>query len=158
MNFIECYLGLGSNLNNPSFQIDQVIDHINNIPQVSILKISDKYKTAAVGYTNQPDFINAVVKISTSLTAHKLLDSTQAVEQAMGRVRTLRWGPRVIDIDILLYGDFMINTKSLQVPHAELRNRMFALEPLAEIAPDILLPPDNIPVKDLLNNFAVNSC
>lgn len=158
MNFIECYLGLGSNLNKPSFQIDCVIEHINNIPQVSILKISNKYKTTAVGYTDQPDFINAVVKISTSLTAHKLLENTQAIEQKMGRVRTLRWGPRIIDIDILLYGNCIINTKSLQVPHVELRNRLFVLEPLAEISPDILLPPDNISVKDLLNNVAVNSC
>jgi 2-amino-4-hydroxy-6-hydroxymethyldihydropteridine diphosphokinase len=110
---------------------------------IEVLKVSSTYETEPVGYTEQPDFKNAVVMVSTTLQPRELLEVVLGIEQKMGRVRTIRWGPRVIDIDILLYDDKEIDEEGLQIPHPRMMERRFVLEPLAEIAPELVLPDGN---------------
>lgn len=120
---------------------------------MSVVRVSSLYETAAVGVTDQPDFLNAVAEVETSLTAVDLLGALLNLENLLGRKRTIRWGPRVIDLDLLLYGDAQIALPELTVPHPRLRERAFVLVPLAEIAPDLALPGEQRTVTDLVNNF-----
>ena len=118
-------------------------------PAIELGRVSSLYETAPVGLTDQPDFLNAVAAVRTTLAPRDLLDRLLRVENRMGRVRNLRWGPRVIDLDLLLYGDAQVETLGLTVPHPRLRERAFVLVPLAEIAPDLRLPGDEAAVGDL---------
>lgn len=118
-------------------------------PALEVVRASSLYETAPVGRTDQPDFLNAVALLRTSLPPRDLLDALLHVENRMGRVRTLRWGPRVIDLDLLLYGDAQVETPGLTIPHPRLRERAFVLVPLAEIAPDLRLPGDGKRVLEL---------
>ena len=120
---------------------------------MKLIRVSSLYETAAVGVTDQPDFLNAAAEVRTSLPAAALLSAFLNLENLLGRVRTFRWGPRVIDLDLLLYGDEQIALPTLTVPHPRLRERAFVLVPLAEIAPDLTLPGDNQAVAELANNF-----
>ena len=105
-----------------------------------VVDVSSLYCTEPVGYQEQEDFINAVVSLETDLSAKELLNACHAIEDRLGRERTLRWGPRPIDLDILLYGDLMINEPDIVIPHPLMEARRFVLAPLAEIAPNVLHP------------------
>lgn len=127
------YIALGSNLENPREQVAKAIKEISKLSAVKLLKISSIYETPPLGPQNQPDFINQVICVEMTLTAFELLDELLAIENKMGRVRTVRWGPRIIDCDILLFGDEVINTERLVIPHPEMHHRDFVLKPLAEL-------------------------
>ena len=132
-----CYLGLGGNLGDRIKNLRSAIEAIKKISGVKILKISSFYETEAWGVKNQPDFLNACVKIFSELEPLKLLDELQKIEIELGRVRLEHWGARTVDIDILLIDDLKINSERLQVPHKFLFERDFVLIPLAEIFPQL---------------------
>jgi 2-amino-4-hydroxy-6-hydroxymethyldihydropteridine diphosphokinase len=134
------YLGLGSNLGDRKANLEQAIQKLAVHPKVKISKISSFHETVPVGYEAQPDFLNAVVEVETTLDPKQLLDLALSIETSMGRKRTIRWGPRVIDIDILLYDNEHIEEDGLSIPHPRMLERRFVVEPLAEVAPDLKLP------------------
>lgn len=139
------FLSLGSNLGDREASIRKALDLIARLPDTHMERVSSFYETEPVGYTEQPDFINAVALIETSLSPADLLHELLGVEKEMGRVRNMRWGPRVIDIDTLLYDHAAIDTAELTIPHPRMTERAFVLAPLAEIAPDIILPDGRTP-------------
>ena len=120
--------------------------------KVRVLKVSSFYETMPVGYTEQGMFINACAEIETSLTPAELLALCQETEHRLGRVRTIKWGPRTIDLDILLYGEMVIDTPELKIPHPLMHERDFVLKPLGEIAPDARHPVLGHTVKELLKS------
>jgi len=145
MNDIEtwtpAYIALGSNLNDPVAQIRQAIEHIKHIRSTRIIAQSSLYQTAPLGPQDQPDFVNAVIGVVTTLDAMSLLAELQAIEKKMGRVPPAqRWGARVIDLDILLHGESRNNSRELLLPHPEMHKRNFVMIPLAEIAPMLFIP------------------
>ena len=150
------YIGLGSNLSNPIEQVKKAIDEIANIGQSQIIASSSLYLSKPMGPKDQDDYINGVVAIKTSLSAIALLDALQTIENSAGRIRKEnRWGARILDLDILLFGDEIIDTPRLTIPHYGMREREFVLLPLAEIAPDLILPHGES-VKVLSQNIANN--
>ncbi|WP_230425647.1 2-amino-4-hydroxy-6-hydroxymethyldihydropteridine diphosphokinase [Spartinivicinus ruber] len=149
--YIRCYLGLGSNLSSPLQQLAAAVSAIKQMPSTKLASISPIYQSAPVGPEGQPDYLNAVVAIDTQFAALDLLDHTQAIEKEQGRVRDIRWGPRTLDIDILLYGDETINSERLIVPHYQLTVRNFVLLPLHDIAPTLVLP-TGTSIKDLASH------
>ncbi len=135
------YIALGSNLANPLHQVQSALNALAELPQTTLIATSSLYRTPPLGPQDQPDYLNAVVALDTDLSAENLLDHTQKIEQEHGRVRKdERWGPRTLDLDILLFGDEIINTERLTVPHYDMKNRQFILYPLAEIAPELRFP------------------
>ncbi|MCL2891474.1 2-amino-4-hydroxy-6-hydroxymethyldihydropteridine diphosphokinase [Brenneria tiliae] len=135
------YLALGSNLAQPLQQIHAALSALDNLPQTRLARCSSFYRSRPLGPQDQPDYLNAVAELATDLGAEQLLDHTQAIEREQGRVRkTQRWGPRTLDVDILLFGDEVIATPRLTVPHYDMKNREFMLYPLAEIAPELIFP------------------
>jgi 2-amino-4-hydroxy-6-hydroxymethyldihydropteridine diphosphokinase len=155
-NIQKAYVGLGSNLGNRQDNLRSALSRLAALPTITVTRVSSLYETAPVGVTNQPNFVNAVAALETALPAVDLLDILLHLENQLGRVRTFRWGPRVIDMDLLLYGDKQIDLPSLTVPHPRLRERAFVLVPLAEIAPELVLPGDTKPVKELAIYFCGN--
>jgi len=138
---VIAWIGLGSNLENPQQQLSQAVTALNGLNRCRVLAQSRLYRSSPMGPQDQPDFINAVVKMSTRLDAHKLLHALQEIEKSQGRLRGgEHWGPRTIDLDILLYGDELINSHDLTVPHPGLPYRAFVLYPLWELDPDIRIP------------------
>ncbi len=134
------FLGLGSNLGDPKANLCEAVERLSALPEIRLVRLSSLYLTAPVGYTDQPDFINAVAEIETDLSPTELQAFTKGIERDMGRTRNFRWGPRVIDIDLLLYDAVEISTPELTIPHPRMTERAFVVEPLAEIAPDLPLP------------------
>lgn len=126
-------IGIGSNLNEPQAQVTRAIERLASLGRV--LKVSSLYKTKAWGFTDQADFINAAALISVKLSPYELLNCLQQIEQEMGRTETFRWGPRIIDLDILAYEELSIREPRLTLPHPEMHSRPFVLIPLCEIAP-----------------------
>ena len=152
-----CYIGLGSNLSEPIKQIQQAIIEIEKMTHSQVTKVSSLYLSKPMGPQDQNDYINAVLALTTQLSAVELLDALQMIENNAGRVRKdNRWGARILDLDIILYGNDIIETQRLTVPHYGLKEREFVLQPLAEIAPNLLLP-DGESVKLLSQNIANNS-
>ncbi len=158
------YVSLGSNLDNPVEQLERAILQINVAKQIALQKKSSFYQSKpmvksmvkSMKSIDQPLFVNAVISIKTEFSALQLLHYLQQVENQQGRVRDAnRWGPRTIDCDILLYSDEMFNTEELTIPHYELKEREFVLYPLAEIAPDLVLPTGEN-VQNLLQNCPRN--
>lgn len=149
------YIGLGSNIGPSEKILCQALAQIHQLPQTKLTRISAFYRSKPVGPQDQPDFINAVACIKTDLSPNDLLLTLNQIEQQYGRKRTKRWGPRTIDLDILLYDQLMIQTEVLTIPHVELTNRTFVLCPLLEIAPDLTMP-DGLAIKDLLAKFGRN--
>jgi len=135
------YIAMGSNLSNPSQQLQLALDALSSLPRCRIEKTSSHYRSEALGPGEQPDYLNAVVKLQTSLAPAQLLDALQTIENNQGRVRNQHWGARTLDLDILLYGQDKIDTQRLQVPHPRMNQRNFVLYPLAEIASDKLILP-----------------
>jgi 2-amino-4-hydroxy-6-hydroxymethyldihydropteridine diphosphokinase len=132
------YIGVGSNVGDRKANCRKAFELLADAGRV--LSVSSLYHTEPVGYKEQEDFINAVVSIETDLSARELLDACHTIEGRLGRKRTLRWGPRTIDLDILLYGDQMMNQPHLVIPHPLMATRKFVLAPLAEIAPEVMHP------------------
>lgn len=144
------YIALGSNLNNPRRQLEQALEALSKLPKSRFRARSAWYQSRAVGPGEQPDYLNGVVLIETALEPLELLSHLQAIETAQGRIREERWGARTLDLDILLYGERVIDTEVLQVPHPRMAERNFVLYPLADISPDLLLP-NGIPLASLLS-------
>lgn len=143
------FVGLGSNLNSPLQQVLLALEALAQLPQCRLIDASSLYRSAPVGPAGQPDYINAVALIETELSPRELLARLQAIEEAHGRVRKERWGARTLDLDILLIDNLTIDQPGLRVPHRELPNRSFVLEPLQELWPEGQLP-DGRPFSHLL--------
>lgn len=144
----DAFIGLGSNLAEPSVQLAQAVVRLAALPETELIAQSPFYRSRPVGPQDQPDFVNGAVWLRTSLSPLALLDQLQAIEQAHGRERLEHWGPRTLDLDILLYGQQSIDCERLTVPHSELQNRDFVLQPLLDLAPDLALP-DGRSIADL---------
>lgn len=137
---IKVYVGLGSNLDDPQSQLKKAIIAMEMVPSTSVAKTSSFYRSKPVGPQDQPDYVNAVVELDTELSASVLLDYLQAIENDQGRERKVKWGARTLDLDILLFGDEIINDDRLHIPHVEMQNRGFVLLPLNEIFSDCIIP------------------
>jgi 2-amino-4-hydroxy-6-hydroxymethyldihydropteridine diphosphokinase len=138
---IRCYLGLGANLADPVAQLQRAIGYLAQIPHSRLVAVSSLYGSKPMGPQDQPDYVNAVAALDTTLSAEALLDALQQIEQEQGRQRKAeRWGPRTLDLDILLYGQQQISTERLTIPHYGMTTREFVLYPLHEIAPALRLP------------------
>ncbi|MEO3385744.1 2-amino-4-hydroxy-6-hydroxymethyldihydropteridine diphosphokinase [Mesorhizobium sp. CAU 1741] len=146
-NTVRAYLGLGGNIGDPARAMAASLRALDAANQVRVAESSSLYRTPPWGVSDQPDFLNAVAAIDTDLSARELLELCLETERALKRVRAERWGPRVIDMDILLFGTETIDEEGLQVPHPRMRERAFVLAPLAEIAPGLDL-----------NGSAVEAC
>jgi len=134
------YIGLGSNLETPAEQVIRAFGELHRIPQTWCIARSSLYVSAPLGPTDQPDYINAAAALVTGLDARSLLNHLQAIERAHGRERGERWGPRTLDLDLLIFGETIVNTRELVLPHPEICNRDFVLIPLHEIAPELRIP------------------
>lgn len=145
------YIGIGSNLHDPIAQLSKAILHVQGQPNCHLKAVSKYYLNKALGPITQPDCVNAVLQIETSLSPERLLDTLHTIEHLQGRVREMRWGPRIIDLDLLLYGDLQLQSDKLTVPHPGLTERYFVLVPLFEIAPDLILP-DGRPLTTLMDS------
>ncbi|MDQ0340668.1 2-amino-4-hydroxy-6-hydroxymethyldihydropteridine diphosphokinase [Caldalkalibacillus uzonensis] len=150
MSTLPFYLALGSNLGQRESYLQQALNHIADHPDMRLNQLSSIYETAPVGYVEQPAFLNMVVKGETSLPAQELLHFIQSIEKKLGRTRDVRWGPRTIDIDMLLYDHISLKTEHLELPHPRMTERAFVLVPLAEIAPNMVIPGTYQPVRHLL--------
>lgn len=137
---ITTYIGIGSNLEEPLQQVRRALHALEQLPHSRLDGVSRLYRSAPVGPAGQPDYVNAAARVVTELGPEQLLDQLQAIENSHGRVRTIRWGPRTLDLDILLYGSLTLDTPRLHVPHRELANRSFVLYPLADLDADLVLP------------------
>jgi 2-amino-4-hydroxy-6-hydroxymethyldihydropteridine diphosphokinase len=144
------YVALGSNLDNPANQLCKAVLALDGLPKCQLDKVSSVYRSAAVGPGTQPDYLNAVVLLYTELCAVDLLDTLQRVEQEQDRVRDVRWGPRTLDLDLLLYGDKTIESPRLAIPHPRMQERHFVLYPLHEISGEKLVFPDGTELAALL--------
>ncbi len=141
MQSVDAYISLGSNLQDPQAQVMRAISELDKIPNTKLLTHSSLYKSKPMGPSDQPNYVNAVANISTFLDAEELLDELQDIESQHQRDRgTERWGPRTLDLDIILYGTMQIKTDRLQVPHSGLAEREFVLIPLQEIQTDLIIP------------------
>ena len=135
------YIGIGSNLQGPVKQIENATDLLANIPRTRLVSVSSKYRSAPFGGVEQPDFVNAVAAVLTRLSPLELLAALQDIETRQGRERNdTRWGPRVLDLDLLVYSDQEIDEPGLTVPHPGIGERNFVLLPLGEIAPELVVP------------------
>jgi 2-amino-4-hydroxy-6-hydroxymethyldihydropteridine diphosphokinase len=131
------YVGIGSNLDDPRAHVMRAFDELDRLPHTRVVKKSSLYRSAPVGYANQPDFINAVAQLETGLPAERLLAEMQGVEASHGRQRSFPNAPRTLDLDLLLYGDLRLSGASLTIPHPRMHERAFVLKPLLEIAPHL---------------------
>ena len=137
---VTAYVALGSNLEQPAQQVTAALAALATLPHCHAVCASSLYATTPVGYADQPDFINAVARLDTTLDAFALLDALQALETRFGRVRSFRNAPRVLDLDLLLYGEHCQDHPTLTLPHPRMHERTFVLMPLADVAPDLLIP------------------
>jgi 2-amino-4-hydroxy-6-hydroxymethyldihydropteridine diphosphokinase len=137
---MKAFIGLGSNLGDREAMIRMALDDLARLPETSLVRASSLYDTEPVGDVDQPNFLNAVAQIDTELTARQLLWNLQLIERRLGRVRTQKWGPRTIDLDLLLYGALVVDEPDLKVPHPELLRRSFVLVPLVELDPLLVHP------------------
>jgi 2-amino-4-hydroxy-6-hydroxymethyldihydropteridine diphosphokinase len=152
------YIGIGSNLDDPERQVRTAIDALGRLPRSTFAGASRLFRTAPWGKADQPAFVNAAAAVSTALPPRELLDALLAIERAHGRVRDgERWGPRVIDLDILVYGDARIDEPGLHVPHPHLGERAFVLLPLADLAPYLEIPGLG-PVRALIEHIDATGC
>jgi 2-amino-4-hydroxy-6-hydroxymethyldihydropteridine diphosphokinase len=137
---VQAFIGLGANLGDPESQVRRAIEALRAFPRTRLLASSSLYRSAPVGVAPQPDFVNAVAKVETALPARGLLDELLTAESRFGRERTAPGAPRTLDLDLLLYGDQVIEEAGLVVPHPRMHERAFVLMPLAEIAAEAAIP------------------
>jgi 2-amino-4-hydroxy-6-hydroxymethyldihydropteridine diphosphokinase len=150
---VRAYVGLGGNIGDRRAYLERALDLLRREPEIDVLAVSSIRETDPVGYTEQPRFLNAVAAVNTELGPRELLERLLAVERVLGRERSgARFAPRTIDLDLLLYGDEVVEEPGLTVPHPRLAERRFVLEPLVELAPDLVLP-DGRRVGDLLSGL-----
>ncbi len=147
------YIGIGSNLGTPLENCQRSLNLLENHPEISVLSRSSFYETEPIGPQDQNWFLNSVAEISTDMEPIPLLDALLAIEVAMGRIRKERWGPRIIDLDILLYGNSVIKTSRLEIPHPEINRRRFVLAPLAELVPKLIHPTARKTIQRLLSEL-----
>lgn len=150
--WVNAYIGFGSNLNDPMNQIQTAAAELAGLETVKKLALSPLYISAPVGPQDQPDYVNAVMSISTCLSPFELLNILHAIENDHGRERQVRWGARTLDLDILIYGDECIDTPDLTIPHRELPNRPFVLYPLSDICQADLAVPGYGKLAELIEN------
>ena len=149
MRPLRAWIGLGANLGQPLAQLQSAIGALSQLPDTLLLAVSPLYGSAPVGPADQPDYLNAAALLQTSLPPHALLRELQAIENAHDRVRERHWGPRTLDLDLLLYDADIIATPELKVPHPELSHRAFVVLPLLDLEPGLSLP-DGSALKGLL--------
>jgi 2-amino-4-hydroxy-6-hydroxymethyldihydropteridine diphosphokinase len=137
---VETFLGIGSNLEKPRQQISRAFSALQTLADSKDARCSPLYLSPPMGPQAQPDYVNAVVRLVTGLAPTLLLREIQAIERAQGRERGAHWGPRTLDIDLLVYGDLVLDSRDLQVPHPGIAQRAFVLYPLCDIAPDLTIP------------------
>lgn len=149
---MKAFIGLGSNLGERETLLKAAIAQLAQLPETRLGSVSSLYDTAPVGELDQPNFLNAAVQLETALTARQLLWNMLLVERRLGRVRHVarRYGPRTIDLDLILYGDLIIDTPELRLPHPEFHRRAFVLAPLAEIEPRLVHPVLGLDLTELL--------
>jgi 2-amino-4-hydroxy-6-hydroxymethyldihydropteridine diphosphokinase len=136
----RAYVGLGANLGNRRGTLQQAVSLLAAVDGVDVLAVSELRETDPVGVVDQPRFLNGAAALETTLSARELLDTLLAIERSLGRERVERWGPRTVDLDLLLYGTEIVDDPGLRVPHPRLHERRFALEPLAELDPELVIP------------------
>jgi 2-amino-4-hydroxy-6-hydroxymethyldihydropteridine diphosphokinase len=134
------YVGLGANIGPREVTLQRAVGLLAEADEVEVLAVSQLRETEPVGVVDQPPFLNGAVELETSLSPRRLLELLLAIERELGRVREERWGPRTVDLDLLVYGGETVDEPGLRVPHPRLRERRFALEPLAELSPDLAVP------------------
>lgn len=137
---VRAFIGLGANLGDARNTLEEALLALSALPHVELVCVSPFYRSAPVGFSPQPDFINAVSEIKTHLSPQELMRLLLSLEKLFGRRREKRWGPRVLDLDLLLYGDEIIEDEFLSLPHPRLEERAFVLLPLLSLAPEILIP------------------
>jgi 2-amino-4-hydroxy-6-hydroxymethyldihydropteridine diphosphokinase len=147
------YVGVGSNLGEREFLIRKAIEALRDLPRTSVIQVSSLYDTDPVGDIEQPAFLNAVVWLETELEARELLWHLLLIERRMGRVRTQRWGPRSIDLDLLFHADERIDEPDLKVPHPEAHRRAFVLLPLQELDPDFVHPETGETIRKMIRKL-----
>ncbi|MFC0446498.1 2-amino-4-hydroxy-6-hydroxymethyldihydropteridine diphosphokinase [Pseudidiomarina halophila] len=150
---IQVYIALGANLGDPVATLRKLLEHLQQVPELSNCRCSGFYRSKPMGPQDQPDYVNAVLAAETELAPLALLDFLQQLENEFGRVRGRRWGARTLDLDLLLYNQLTLKHDRLQVPHPGLSERDFVLLPLIELAPDLQLP-DGRAIADLLGALA----
>ena len=150
---MRAFVGLGSNLGEREAMIRLALDDLARLPQTTLVRASSLYDTEPTGDVDQPNFLNAVAQLDTELTARQLLWNLLLIEKRLGRVRTQKWGPRTIDLDLLLYGSQVVEESDLQVPHPELTRRSFVLVPLVELDPMLVHPVTGETLLDLLSRL-----
>jgi 2-amino-4-hydroxy-6-hydroxymethyldihydropteridine diphosphokinase len=152
------YIGIGSNLADPRAQVERALQSLARMPESRLLRFSHLYRSAPWGLPDQPEFVNAVAAIETALSPQALMQTLLAIEREAGRDRRgERWGPRILDLDLLLYGGLMLAEPGLQLPHPHLHERAFVLLPLAEIAPHLDVPGRG-PISALLAHIDTADC
>lgn len=149
------YLALGSNVGIGDRQLNQAITLLQD--KLTRVRYAPHYSSKAVGFTDQPDFLNTVIKAETTMEPAELLAFTQEVEQRIGRIRRFRWGPREIDVDIIFYDDMILETPELTIPHARFAERDFVLKPLCDLNPDLIDPISRKTVQELYNQLPESS-
>jgi len=147
------YVGLGANLGEPRQQLRRALLELDAVPRTRVVKASSLYRSEPMGYANQPEFVNAVAQLETSLRAARLLAELQAIEARHGRSRSFANAPRTLDLDLLLFGESTVETAKLAIPHPRMHERAFVLQPLLEIAPEIIVPGRG-PARELLKGCA----
>lgn len=147
------YIGFGSNIDDRLSYIQNAIKVLSETEEITLQKVSSLYNTSPIGYEAQQDFLNGVLSIKTDLSPHDLLNTLKQIETEVGRQVRIRWGPREIDMDILIYDDVSCQTANLTVPHPEMHLRRFVLVPLAEIAPDLVHPVFDETIQTLLEHL-----
>ena len=139
-SWLAAYVGIGSNLSDPAAQVERTFADLAAMPGVQLVARSALYRTAPFGPVEQDDFVNAVAGVLTTLAPQQLLDALRHLEVARGRVRSVRWGPRILDLDLLVQGTLTVDTADLTLPHPGIAERNFVLYPLRDIAPELHIP------------------
>ncbi len=147
------YIGIGSNLGSPAENCLKAIEHLNAHSDLTLLTQSSLYQSEPFGLPDQDWFVNAAIQLTTGLSPEDLLQACLSIEQSMGRTRNEKWGPRIIDLDILFYDDLILKQDGLEIPHPGIPERSFVLEPMNEIAPDLIHPSLKISVQELLDKI-----
>lgn len=156
-NAVTAYIGLGSNLGDRKKHLQNALKMLEIADGINLSKISPFYETKPVGYTEQPQFLNCAAEITTNLTPYELLKTCLHIEEALKRIRTIHWGPRTVDLDILFYGDLVMDDETLTIPHPRIQEREFVLVPLIDIAPGLIHPKLHLTIEELYEKIETGS-